>query len=73
MKQRMGDRSNRRIEEHCGYPVMSAWHRGGRNPRYYDVYFYSASLDERDGGPVGMYYPPIKNKQKKRRKHALSI
>ena len=58
----MGDKKRRKVEAEVGYPIFSMWHRGGRNPRYWQVFFYSASLDPADGGRTGSYYPEVKNK-----------
>ena len=57
MRQRIGDKKRRMVEAEVGYPICSMWHRGGRSPRYWQVYFYSASMDPADGGATGRYYP----------------
>jgi hypothetical protein len=58
----MGDQKRRKVEAECGYPIFSMWHRGGRSPRYWQVYFYSESMDPADGGPTGVYYPKVERK-----------
>lgn len=54
MKQRMGDKNRRMVEEKTGKPVRSMWHRGGRNPRYWEVFFGTPDDEE---GEVGYWYP----------------
>jgi len=39
MKQRMGDKKRRQVEEKTGRQIRSMWHRGGRRPRYWEVFF----------------------------------
>jgi len=58
----MGDQKRRQVEAEVGYPIYSMWHRGGRNPRYWQVLFYSESMDPNDGGQTGRYYPEQKRK-----------
>lgn len=39
MKQRMGDKKIREVEAKTGRKIRSMWHRGGRHPRYWEVFF----------------------------------
>jgi hypothetical protein len=61
-RQRMGDQKRRKVEAEVGYPIYSMMHRGGRDPRYWQVNFYSESMDPEDGGLTGRYYPEVKRK-----------
>ena len=54
MKQRVGDRKRQEVEAKTGRPIRSMWARGGRNPRYWDVYF---GAEDDDGGETGYWYP----------------
>ena len=54
MKQRVGDKKRREVEAKVGRPIRSMWARGGRSPRYWDVYFGTADDTE---GEVGYWYP----------------
>jgi len=53
-RQRVSKRKHWMIEQKAGLPVRSAWARGGRNPRYWDVHFGAEDDTE---GPTGRYYP----------------
>ena len=53
-RQRVSKRKHWMIEQRAGLPVRSAWARGGRNPRYWDVFFGAENDTE---GPTGRYYP----------------
>jgi hypothetical protein len=54
VKQRMGDKKRKEVEEIIGRPVRTLLHRGGRNPRYYDVFFGEPDDTE---GDVGFFFP----------------
>ena len=60
MKQRMGEKARRRVQQVTGRPVRSVWHRGGRNPRYYDVFFGN---DDDTWGDVGFFFPDTEELQ----------
>jgi len=57
MRQRVGEKKRKKVEALTGYPIESMWARGGRNPRYWQVFFLPETLDRNDGGAVGHYYP----------------
>jgi L-rhamnose isomerase len=57
MKQRMSTKRHAEVEEATGMKVRSMWHRGGRNPRYYDVFFGEEGDTE---GKVGFWIPDSK-------------
>ena len=54
MRQRVGDKKRRYVEQRTGKPIRSMWARGGRNPRYWDVYFEDHS--------VGYWFPEQRQK-----------
>ena len=54
MKQRVGEKKRRAVEAEIGHPIRSMWARGGRNPRYWDVFFEDHS--------VGRWYPAQRKK-----------
>ena len=54
MKQRVGDKKRREVEAKVGRPIRSMWARGGRNPRYWDVFFGTEDDTE---GETGAWYP----------------
>ena len=54
MKQRVGDKNRHYVEQRTGRKIRSMWHRGGRNPRYWDVFF--------EGGDVGLWFPEQRQK-----------
>jgi hypothetical protein len=53
VKQRVGDKRRREVEKELGHPIRSMWHRGGRHPRYWEVFFEDHS--------VGRWYPETKH------------
>lgn len=59
MRQRVGDKKRRYVEQRTGRPIRSMWSRGGRNPRYWDVYFGTKDDVE---GDVGRWYPEQRQK-----------
>ena len=54
MKQRVGEKKTREVEAKTGRPIRSMWARGGRHPRYWEVFFGTAEDTE---GEVGRWYP----------------
>ena len=59
MRQRVGDKKRRELETKLGRPIRSVWSRGGRSPRYWDVYF---GTDQDDEGEVGYWFPEQRQK-----------
>ena len=55
MKQRMSKKKHRQVKEATGLKVFSLWHRGGRTPRYWDVFVERHNLD--GGWFYGYWYP----------------
>ena len=56
MKQRVGEKKRKEVEAKLGRPIRSMWARGGRNPRYWDVFFGEESDTE---GEFGYWYPQL--------------
>ena len=59
MRQRVGDKKRREVEAKLGRPIRSMWSRGGRNPRYWDVFFGEEGDIE---GDTGYWYPEQRQK-----------
>ena len=50
----MSKAKTKEVEAKIGRPIRSMWHRGGRNPRYYDVFLGEPDDTE---GDFGWWYP----------------
>lgn len=49
MKQRIGEKKHRKVEQKIGQSIESCWARGNRHPRYWDIYFKN--------GDIGTWFP----------------
>lgn len=54
MIQRMSDKKRKQVERETGLSIYSMWHRGGRRPRYYNLFLRE---DDAPEGKEALYYP----------------